>query len=399
MIESPTLQQNIQTRSSSVDLLLVLRGIACMMVVLAHAWTFVPKDRIDHILQIGSIDLSGIIRGNGAIGVWIFFVLSGYLMGKGFWTRRYQANIQGARSFYTNRALRIVPLYLLVIGVNILLFNRELLASQAGTLLQLLLFRYNGASELGPLWSISTEVQFYLLAPVLAWVLVPWLTTRKKSVYIAGGLICAYVIFALYLRNFGQWDYNYYWNSLYIPIWANLPLFMFGFMLNSWMALDLPHKPPLSRKMTTRIFLACGVLIVFGGSWCGYYLGRSPHEFIREESLLYLPIPVGLLAAGLIYLSERSDAGIRRGFPSWQALRLAPLRMFEWFGILTYGIYLWHTLLLTFMARHFQPQGSSLAIIATTFAVLAGGAILLSAITYALVERPCERLKIGVKSP
>ena len=48
-------------------------------------------------------------------GVWMFFTLSGYLMGKGFVTGRHSVDREGLKKFYRNRVLRILPIYFISI--------------------------------------------------------------------------------------------------------------------------------------------------------------------------------------------------------------------------------------------------------------------------------------------
>ncbi|MBL8591730.1 MAG: acyltransferase [Devosia sp.] len=123
----------------------------------------------------------------GQLGVMIFFVLSGYLMGQIYLTQRPGLDVIGV--YFTNRFARIAPAYLLVVAISYGLF---LLTGRVGPfppittlpeLLEHLLF-LRGA---GVLWTIPVEVQFYVLFPLL------WLTAyhlgRPMLVMVSLGIV------------------------------------------------------------------------------------------------------------------------------------------------------------------------------------------------------------------
>jgi peptidoglycan/LPS O-acetylase OafA/YrhL len=138
-------------RSESLD---VVRGIAVTLVVVSHYWPSMTKV--------------------GIIGVDLFFVLSGYLIGGILVGNRGKAGY--FQTFYARRFFRIQPLYFILLMVCLL----------AGALDQplwhYLLFIQNvGYAENGyaphngwpvilvPTWSLAIEEQFYLLLPLLVW--------------------------------------------------------------------------------------------------------------------------------------------------------------------------------------------------------------------------------------
>src|SRR4051794_27800973 len=97
-----------------------LRGVAILLVVLFHYF-------VQHLqTQPGSLPAYAMkYLSISWIGVDIFFVLSGYLLGGILMDRRASENY--FRVFYLRRALRIFPLYMLFL----LLFASALLAYQA----------------------------------------------------------------------------------------------------------------------------------------------------------------------------------------------------------------------------------------------------------------------------
>lgn len=102
----------------------------------------------------------------------MFFILSGYLLGKGFFDGKYKADIKGMVSFWITRLLRILPMYLFFIIVLAFFAEPEVFWKENYKILvPLLTFTLNGVTEpsteyFGATWFISTIMQLYLLTPV-----------------------------------------------------------------------------------------------------------------------------------------------------------------------------------------------------------------------------------------
>jgi peptidoglycan/LPS O-acetylase OafA/YrhL len=139
-----------------------LRGGAVLLVILFHgfggyAWVQVLGDRAGRLAQE--------IVSCGRYGVNVFFVLSGFLITGLLFKARERKDFY--QNFYIRRALRIVPVYVVVLAVlkfwHVVDFRFVLAA---------LLFAANfsklfGAplKEYGSLWSLAVEEHFYLLWP------------------------------------------------------------------------------------------------------------------------------------------------------------------------------------------------------------------------------------------
>jgi peptidoglycan/LPS O-acetylase OafA/YrhL len=97
--------------SNYAEPLLILRGIACLMVVVSHCNP--PR----HSIIYQNYDFSWLIFAPGYVSVWIFFCLSGYLIGKAFYLERYQINPSGVLNFWRNRCVRI-PIFTSTIPIE-----------------------------------------------------------------------------------------------------------------------------------------------------------------------------------------------------------------------------------------------------------------------------------------
>lgn len=118
-----------------------------------------------------------LLAGRGFLGVDFFFVLSGFLITTLLLREKARTGRISLRGFYWRRALRILPLYLLVVTAMVLIFgvmkqSPEALSLSPYYYLFLANFLVGDVPNLGPMWSLSVEEQYYVLWPLLM-VLVP----------------------------------------------------------------------------------------------------------------------------------------------------------------------------------------------------------------------------------
>lgn len=139
-----------------------LRGIAVLSVVIYHGlyWWLPPARSISRAARVLSE-----LASPGWLGVNLFFVLSGFLITGILLESR--ASPHYWRNFYTRRALRILPLYLVVLLVLRFYSHLDWLY-----LLLCLLYLANFTDGLrgehyGVLWTLAVEEQFYLIWPLL----------------------------------------------------------------------------------------------------------------------------------------------------------------------------------------------------------------------------------------
>jgi peptidoglycan/LPS O-acetylase OafA/YrhL len=199
-----------------------LRGLAIFLVILYH-YIGDPPHGTSHSL----LSRMGTILGQGATGVDLFFVLSGFLIGGILLSTRESTRYY--RTFYLRRFHRIIPLYygwillfgLLWVGVRnwggsssadfrtvtpywvyFLFLQNYFLGSTAVQ-----------AYWLVPTWSLAVEEQFYLLAPPLVKNL-----TRGGLVKLFAGVVVLSLAFRVYMSiafgpQHGNWGLfaAYFW--------------------------------------------------------------------------------------------------------------------------------------------------------------------------------------------
>lgn len=132
-----------------------LRGIAIILVILSHVFMNSPYTK------------SFI----GAIGVWTFFVISGFLITTLLLKEKVETGGIALKKFYLRRVFRILPVaYLFLIVLAILNYYQHLgikpmSFTSAALFIQNIPGFYNWYVE--HYWSLSVEEQFYLVFPFL----------------------------------------------------------------------------------------------------------------------------------------------------------------------------------------------------------------------------------------
>lgn len=137
-----------------------LRGLAAYTVVVSHYVGSVSKGGPAYD---GHTILEPLLQA-GQVGVMLFFVISGFLMGALYmrtpWTNA------SARAFYVKRFGRVVPLYYLLVVVSFTLqmtLNSVWPFYYVDSFWRFMLFWYGGNNVL---WTIPVEVQFYAFFPI-----------------------------------------------------------------------------------------------------------------------------------------------------------------------------------------------------------------------------------------
>lgn len=208
-------------RQPGLDL---LRALAIILVVVYHAALFGFK-------------LPGRMDRFGWIGVDLFFVLSGYLIGGQLLTPL--ARGQGIKlgQFFARRALRIIPAYLVVLAIYFLLPSWREYPEMSQPLWKFLLSVQNialhGGTAFSHAWSLAVEDQFYLALPFL----LLFLYRRPRAAII---IPCLIVVGGIALRAFlaaqnpsvgGGVSFRGFQAWIYYPTWTRLDPLVFGVAL------------------------------------------------------------------------------------------------------------------------------------------------------------------------
>ncbi|MFC5459867.1 acyltransferase family protein [Massilia niabensis] len=195
-----------------------------------------------HVASYG-VALPGIVH-HGWMGVDLFFVLSGYLIGAQVLRPYAEGNRPSWRFFLLRRAFRVLPAYLAVLALYAML---PTVRESAGLrpLWQFLTFTVNLVPDAGRLafshaWSLCVEEHFYLLLPPVVWLLGRYPGTRRTAALalalLVGGMLLRGWLWQAevepYLGVAGENGFFVRYVSLiYNPTWARLDGLLAGVML------------------------------------------------------------------------------------------------------------------------------------------------------------------------
>lgn len=140
----------------------VCRSLAILLVLLSHGRYFLTPVYADaNVLRIG-----------GFLGVELFFVLSGFLIG-GIVERHFRQSSDGRgwlSNFLCRRWLRTLPNYYLFLAINLLLVASAVTPGRLADLVPFAFFTQNlawpGPPVFGEAWSLAVEEVFYLVFPL-----------------------------------------------------------------------------------------------------------------------------------------------------------------------------------------------------------------------------------------
>lgn len=238
----------IQIDSNRVFGLDILRAMAILFVVFTHSGNFVPK-QIFHWYKPFIYD-----------GVGIFFVLSGFLIG-GILIKQienYHFNLKSLFYFWAKRWSRTLPNYFLFFFALCIIESLMQPGFNALQYWEYLFFLQNLMS--GPpdffahSWSLSVEEWFYLVTPLILFVLVNLLKIKFR--YIFPVVILSIIAIVTVLRTeqtIGIRDYETFKNIVFAVVYRFDSL-MYG-MLGAYIAYYFPKFWVRYKNITFVLFI------------------------------------------------------------------------------------------------------------------------------------------------
>lgn len=361
-----------------------LRGLAILLVLIWHfGYNSNSAGGIRWLAR--TMDLSWLAWS----GVDLFFVLSGFLIGGILLDARNSPNY--FKAFYIRRVFRILPIYVLVVGVFYLCVSAGLPTRHTGSdwlfgptapwyayasftqNIGYALGIPNLAYWLAATWSLAVEEQFYLLLPAVI-----WFVPAKKLPYLLGGAIVSAPLLRLFL--------DLRTRGLMVAGYSLMPCRADALLLGVMAAILVRHDLSwMFVKDARRWLVSLSIVLLVGLSLFIVLKQADPLEsfWMNTIGLSWLALfYVSLLLLGLIYSGE------------WlgEVLRTPWLKKL---GTISYGVYLlhWPVLGLTFM--YFRGKRAWAETPAEHFLVLLALALTIgvAAISWTFFEKPL--LKIG----
>lgn len=305
-----------------------IRAIAVLSVIAFHAF---PKR------------LTG-----GFIGVDIFFVISGFLITQ-IIINEIDAGKFKIRNFYSRRIRRIIPSLLVVLATTLILGWFLLLPQDyvqlASVTTGATIFITNFVlwSQVGyfdadaiqkpllHLWSLSIEEQFYLLWPLILLML---FKVRKYAFALTGVML----VVSFYTA------YHYRYINPDLAFYSPAPRF-WELLIGAGLAFVFVYHYKVIGKILSLKFLA-----EFGGAISLFAMLIALYLGTEKRSLLTVLIGV-LSSAGLILFGARPTL----------TSKLVGNPISVWIGLISYPLYLWHWIFLSFGHIYFTGTPPKLA--------------------------------------
>ncbi|WP_427852613.1 acyltransferase family protein [Stenotrophomonas acidaminiphila] len=342
--------------AARLDVLDGLRGLAVLVVLASHfsAAGLLPRPAL---------------HGVGKSGVYLFFVLSAYLLARNL-LRQPPGALRQARTwldYALRRVLRIWPLYLVVLAASWLALSagRPLLYDIDTAALWRHLTLREGRSVL---WSIPVEFTFYLWLPLLV----------------------------LVLAGMARWRW---------PAWAQTGVFLVALAAVTW---RWPPAESVENGVQLGPYLAvflCGAFAARVDEWAA----RRPSPTwwgaaaLLAMALWCIAIPViwcrlrgmpfeatvtrtwylffGMIWAALLLATLHGPAWLQRAF-AWPGLR--------WVGLVSFSLYLWHMPVMEALLRAGVIEHLSWAAVLVVLAV----ALAVAWLSWRLFERPLQGIRL-----
>ena len=356
-------EQAGELRSARIE---SLRAIAALAVFVGHVFGQANEyDPARTLATFGDRVLLG-----GGFGVYLFFALSGYLLFWPFVKRDYgDGPPVDYRRYARNRALRILPLYYVVVVVVLTVGHNE---GGLGQWLTWLTFSENFTTDRtdivdvnGVMWSLVIELHFYLVLPFLALALA-WVSRRSLGRATAILLALGAASFALRYATLYSED------GVESPLVDySLPSTFFFFVAGMAIALARlawERRPPawvrgpLAWSETWIVASAVVWALVFDDYTHGYLAALA-------SSLLLAACVLPLRQGPLLRVLE------------WKALAFV--------GVISYSLYLWHLPILESLGEaSWEPSSfPGLAVVSLPLCLAA------AYLSYRFVESPFLRLR------
>ena len=384
-----------------------VRAVAVLWVLFFHAWFFQNSQWTNgnelpfYDSIFNNFAFSWLVK--GGLGVDMFFVISGFLIGSIIFKEINKSETMNFRRFYARRFLRLMPVYVVAMVLGIFFLKGENLEYVWANILYVNNFIPIENQYMGWCWSLAIEEQFYLIAPVFL------LFMRKSEhffMWCVGLLFIGWLlrVFALEyydlavfwdIQDLGSANWDARFNHTYDNFYTRYGGLLIGIMA-AW--LHIFRNGELKRFFESSgkvIFLSTTALVLFicASMLDMRYIVDTPYlvqlawyateRDIFAASLAFLII-AALYSKDVIAKSLRTILGAKFLYPIAQ---------------LSYSGYLMHEMIMIwlfpisteFFITDMEMSGNTAfilnAILALTLTFVSAMAL------YVFVERPCMRLR------
>lgn len=291
-----------------------LRGISIIMVISSHLAMYTPL--MEYF--------------NGAIGVEIFFVISGFLITSLLLKEKVKRGTVSFKNFYIRRILRIVPVAYLFLLVLMMLNTRLQLGISLKSFIASFLYIRNVPFKntydwyTSHFWSLSVEEQFYISFP--------FFIVAKTNKFIIGAAVIILTVPLLVILGFNNVWIFYSNHIVHVVTFIIIVLLGKGttsILVGSLYAILLFKKVIVIDKLRSNYFVSFGFLIFS-------FLVLMRISYLHTEYLSVILFPVII---GYVILLNLKEKNLLRYFLDSALLTKI--------GVLSYSLYIWQQLFTT----------------------------------------------------
>ena len=312
-----------------------LRALAILLVLGRHSLRpFISEDAYQPVVSIGSIDVTPLVL-NGWIGVDLFFGLSGFLIGRQAWRG------DSLMRFWFKRVTRILPAYWACLGIVAIGLTMAGAWPKSGAdfLAHLVMLQdYTGSVFVPSFWSLGAEEKFYLLAPLLVFVLAHSTGSGQARLRVrlwqGAGLIALWLLPVMWrlwatVGLTSAVSYAEYFPQYRSPFHLTCESLVLGFAI-AWMS-----RQPWSSRVTRPIREA-----LFWGGAAGIVYWLVPSVILRSidtTTIVIAPALIGLCFGAMVFAAVSGSGSYSRviGREMWRPLATG-----------SYTLYLTHMMVL-----------------------------------------------------
>lgn len=360
--------RKLSDKKYQLDALDGLRGVAVLMVILAHT-----SNLGYHIIPF--VNFSG----GGHSGVFLFFVLSSFLLTYPFVARGRDAfTISNLSVYLERRFFRIYPLYFLYLTMGLVstyaiaafVHGKPIgipFALDVGEYTDHLLMFYGKEVT----WSIPVEFKYYFLLPVIAYVMA---IVLNRNAFFS----LAFIALIIYVVNL-VWPLTE--AQTVRSVVYHLPVFLIGSLLavvhHLWIENGLTTNKSLARFIDVLGLIAILLIVMFTPVLLDK-LGLNQHEFKPHRQFLIFSV----LWAIVTFAAIHGEGGIRRVFE---------IKALRFLGFVSFSAYLFHPIFIKVVehspiGKMFPPMLSGWFVLVCT--------VLTAWFSFVVIERPASRISL-----
>jgi peptidoglycan/LPS O-acetylase OafA/YrhL len=386
-----------------------VRAIAILWVVVLHMVFFHFSIFPTQAIYIFYNPFTSWIQ-NGILGVDLFFVISGFLMGSMLFGEMKKSGGLVFSRFYVRRFLRLIPVYTAAMAIALYFQHGDPGLPKWGNaqnfwanLLYVNNFLPVMKQYMGWCWSLALEEQFYLLLPAC---ILLFMGLGKGRIRILVGLMIlsgtiryAVIHFSGIVPPFRFAPYTPAWNAWFDVVYDK-PWMRFGGLLSGVTGayLNCYFMPQLKRffartRLITTLSIGCLLLYMHIASTAmgSFFFDMIPYVareiwWALHRDIFSLAVMFLILAA--IHTPKLFGGRLRR-FLSW--------RGFYPVAQLSYSIYLVHEMLFDWLfiriAPIFSARLGAYGTMALDSAIGLVATFVIASTLYVMIERPCMRLR------